>query len=342
MSLRSELRPERVLVIAPNWVGDSLFFLPAVDALRKRYSNARFDVLAKPSIAALLKESGRFELTHTATIGSGRWGRFWALWTLRDQRYDLCVVFPDSFSTALAAFLSGATIRVGRQGEGRSVFLSWGFRVPPRTRQKHVVDEYMELAVAAGAEPEAERQPKLPVSAAGVEERQRLFRENQMEKGLLIGLCPTSAYGPAKQWPAAHWSELARELKARRFQVAFFCAPNEMDQVAPIAREAGFGLPVLTPSLPGLAACLAACEAVVANDSGPLHLAAAVGTRCLGLYGPVDPKWSAPISPRGDWLYRGLECSPCHARVCPLGHHKCLQDMLPEQVLNSLTGLLKR
>ncbi len=342
MSLRSELHPERVLAIAPNWAGDSLFFLPAVDALKRRYPKARFDVLAKPGIAALLKDSGRFDQVHAVTVGAGRWGRFWALWKLRDQRYDLAVVFPDSFSTALAAFLSGATIRVGRQGEGRSVFLSWGFRVAPRTRQKHVVDEYLELAAAAGAAPDAERQPTLPVSTAGVEERQRLFRENQMEKGLLIGLCPTSAYGPAKQWPAQHWSELARELKARRFQVAFFCAPNEIEQVAPIAREAGFGLPVLTPTLPGLAACLAACEAVVANDSGPLHLAAAVGARCLGLYGPVDPKWSAPISARGDWLYAGLECSPCHARVCPLGHHKCLQDMLPEQVLNSLTGLLKR
>lgn len=340
--MRSQLHPERILVIAPNWVGDSLFFLPAVDALRRRYPQARFDLLARPGIASLLKEGGRFQQVHSVPGNAGRLARFWAHWRLREQRYDLAVVFPDSFSTAFAAFLTGATIRAGRQGEGRSFFLSWGFRLAPRKREKHVVDEYLELAELCGAKAQSDRKPVLSVSTAGVEERQRLFRENQMEKGLLVGLCPTSAYGPAKQWPAQHWVNLARELKARRFQVAFFCAPNEIDAVAPIAREVGPGVPVLTPSLPGLAACLAACEAVVANDSGPLHLAAAVGARCLGLYGPVDPKWSAPISPRGDWLYLGLECSPCHARVCPLGHHKCLVDMEPARVLDALTGLLKR
>jgi heptosyltransferase-2 len=340
--MRSELHPERILAVAPNWVGDSLFFLPAVDALRLRYPNARLDLLAKPGIASLLRDSGRFERVHTVPAGAGRMARFWAHWRLREQRYDLAVVFPDSFSTALGAFLTGASIRAGRRGEGRSVFLSWGFRLPPRLRQKHVVEEYLELAVACGAEAPSQPQPTLTVSAAGVEERQRLFRENAVEKGLLIGLCPTSAFGSSKQWPAEHWSSLARELKERRFQVAFFCAPNELDPVAAMARASGYPLPVLTPSLPGLAACLAACEAVVANDSGPLHLAAAVGTRCLGLYGPVDPTWSAPLSPRSAWLYLGLECSPCFAKVCPLGHHKCLQDMAPASVLEALTALLKR
>jgi heptosyltransferase-2 len=340
--MRSELHPARILAIAPNWVGDSLFFLPAVDALRERYPDARMDLLAKPGIGALLKDSGRFEQVHSIPAGSGRWGRFWAHWRLRERRYDLAVVFPDSFSTALGAFLTGASIRAGRRGEGRSAFLSWGFRLPPRLRQRHVVDEYLELAEACGAAPESERQPTLAVSEAGVEERQRLFRESVLEKGLLIGLCPTSAFGPSKQWPAEHWSSLARELKERRFQVAFFCAPNELDRVAPMARATGYGLPVLTPSLPGLAACLAACEAVIANDSGPLHLAAAVGARCLGLYGPVDPKWSAPISPRADWLYRAIECSPCYARVCPLGHHLCLAGIEPAQVLEALTGVMKR
>ena len=249
--MRSELHPDRILVIAPHWVGDSLFFLPAVDALRQRYPQARIDLLAKPSIAALLKDSGRFALVHSVAAGLGRLARFWAHWRLREQRYDLAIIFPDSFSTALAAFLTGATVRAGRRGEGRSIFLSWGFRLAPRQRQKHVVDEYLELAVACGAAEQSARQPTLAVSTTGVEERQRLFRENGMEKGLLIGLCPTSAFGPSKQWPPEHWSALARELKARRFQVAFFCAPNELDQVAPMARAAGAGFPVLAPSLPG-------------------------------------------------------------------------------------------
>lgn len=280
---------------------------------------------------------------HSLPPGAGRWQRFVFHAGLRSLHYDLALVFPDSFSSALAAALSGARLRVGRVGEGRSLLLSRGTGLPKRDRQRHVVDEYMDLAVAAGADvPDAAgRYPSLRPSAAGVEERQRLFREQGLGSGLLIGLCPTSAYGPAKQWPDAHWAALARELLQRRFSVALFCARSEMDAVARIAAEAG-GLPVLTPGLPGLAACLQACEAVVANDSGPLHLAAAVGTRCLGLYGPVDPRWSGPLSGRAEALYHGLDCSPCFARVCPLGHHDCLQGMGVTEVLEALQSLLKR
>jgi heptosyltransferase-2 len=336
------LQPQRVLCVAPNWVGDSLFFLPAVDALRGRYPLARFDLLARTGIADLLKASGRFEKIHVLTLGAGRWARFQSFWSLRRERYDLAVLFPDSFSMALGAALSGAAVRAGRRGEGRSFLLSRGYRLGPRQRQRHVVDEYLELAEACGAAAGADRQPRLAPSAAGVEEQRRLFAESGIDAGNLIGLCPTSAYGSAKQWPAEHWTALARELKSLGYPVAFFCAPSELDHVRPIAAEAGPGIPVLTPSLAGLAACLAACEAVVANDSGPLHLAAAVGARCLGLYGPVDPKWSAPVSPRGDWLYRDLDCSPCHARVCPLGHHDCLKGMQPSSVMAALSELLKR
>lgn len=334
--------PQRILCVAPHWVGDSLFFLPAVDALKRLHPEAQIDALAKAGIASLLKDSGRFATVHSLPPGATRLQRFAAHWGLRRQRYDLAVVFPDSFSSALAAWLSGAKRRVGRSGEGRDWLLSWGGVLPPRRRQQHVVDEYLELAELCGANAgPAERQPKLALPAAGVEERQRLFRESKFESGLRVGLCPTSAYGPAKQWPDEHWVALAKQLSALRYQVAFFCAPSELEAVGPLAREAG-GLPVLAPSLPGLAACLAACEAVVANDSGPLHLAAAVGTRALGLYGPVDPKWSAPRSPRAEALYRGLECSPCHARVCPLGHHDCLKGMEVAGVLAAFQGLLKR
>jgi heptosyltransferase-2 len=336
------LRPGRVLCVAPNWVGDSLFFLPAVDALKRRFPDAGFGLLAKAGIAALHKDSGRFDRVHALTPGAGRLERFRQHWALRRDGYDLAVVFPDSFSSALAAFLSGARVRVGRRGEGRALLLSGGFALPPRDRQRHVVDEYLDLALACGAAADpAGRAPRLAPPAAGVEERQRLIAEKRLGLGPLVGLCPTSAYGPAKEWPAAHWAALARALTARRYSAAIFCAPNELERLAPLAREAG-DVPLLAPGLPGLAACLQACEVVVANDSGPLHLAAAVGARAVGLYGPVSPRWSAPLSARAESIYLGLECSPCHAKVCPLGHHRCLEDLGVERVLETLDQVLKR
>jgi len=334
--------PDRILCVAPNWVGDSLFFLPAVDALKRRFPGAALDVLAKAGIAGLLRGSGRFRRVQALPAGSGRWERFQTHWGLRKECYDLAVVFPDSFSAALAAFLSGAKVRVGRRGEGRSFLLSRDFLPAARRRDMHVVDEYMALAEACGASAfETERTPTLSPSADGLEECHRLFREHGLGGGMLVALCPTSAYGPAKQWPAEHWAALALELKRRRFGVLFLCAPSEWEKVEPMARRIG-GVPVLTPSLSGLAACLRSCEAVVANDSGPLHLAAAVGARCVGLYGPVDPKWSGPRTPRGEAIYLGLDCSPCFARICPLGHHACLQTLSVDQVLEGLTRVLKR
>ena len=342
MSRAATLDPGRVLCVAPHWVGDSLFFLPAVDALKRRFPQAGFGLLAKAGIASLHKDSGRFDRVHALPPGAGRLERWRAHWALRSQGYGLAVVFPDSFSSALAARLSGAAVRVGRRGEGRRWLLSWGFALPARDRRRHVVDEYLDLALACGAAyDDAGRVPRLSPPSAGVEESQRLFREQGLGGGLLVGLCPTSAYGPAKEWPAAHWVALAQKLRERRFGVAFFCAPNEMERVAPLAREAG-GLPVLTPGLPGLAASLAACALVVANDSGPLHLAAAVGARALGLYGPVSPRWSAPLSPRAEALSLEIECSPCHAKVCPLGHHRCLQDLGVERVLEAFDQVMKR
>lgn len=338
----SALDPRRVLCVAPNWVGDSLFFLPAVDALKRRFPAAGFGLLAKAGIAALHKDSGRFERVHALAPGLSRVGRLAVPWALRREGYDLALVFPDSFSAALAARLCGAPLRVGRRGQGRDLLLSRAWTLPPRDRQRHVVDEYLDLALACGAQANAaDRQPRLTPPALGVEERQRLFREQGLGPGLLVGLCPTSAYGPAKEWPAAHWASLARHLRQRRFGVAFFCAPAELERVAPLAREAG-GVPVLAPGLPGLAACLAACELVVANDSGPLHLAAAVGTRALGLYGPVSPRWSAPLSPRAEALSLDLDCSPCHGRTCPLGHHRCLEDLGVERVLEAFEQVMRR
>jgi heptosyltransferase-2 len=336
------LKADRVLCVAPHWVGDSLFFLPAVDALRRRFPQASFGLLAKAGIAGLLKESGRFQRVHALPAGAGRWDRFLAHWRLRDEGYDLAVVFPDSFSSALAAFLAGASVRVGRSGEGRSFLLSRGLRLPPRTRRTHVVDEYLALVEACGASagPE-ERVPTLPLSPEGMEERQRLFREHGLEgNGLLIALCPTTAYGSSKQWPLEHWGALAQELKRRRFKVALFCAPAERPDMEALARKAG--APLLAPGLAGLAACLRSCEALVANDSGSLHLAAAVGARCLGLYGSSDPGWSGPRSPRAEALYLGLDCSPCYARTCPLGHHNCLETLSVDQALEGLMRVLKR
>ncbi len=243
-----------ILFVAPNWVGDAIFFLPAVDAARRRFPQARFGLMARPGVCALLKEGPRFQELHPVGPG-GRWARWKVQWNLRRFAYDAALVFPDSFSSALGAWLGGAKKRVGRRGQGRDVFLSAGFRLPPRDRSQHVAEEYLDLVRVLGVESETvDLRPRVILSQEGLEEKNRLFRECDVGEGLVVALCPTSAFGPSKCWPLERWTELAMQLRQERFQPVFFCAPNELSSVALAAGD----LPVLTPSLSGLAAALAA------------------------------------------------------------------------------------
>jgi heptosyltransferase-2 len=332
------LNPESVLVIAPNWVGDSIFMLPAVSALRRHFVTAKIGLLARPSILALHRGSRAFDAFEALDISS-RSARFASHWRLRPRHYDVALLFPPSFSSALGAFLSGAKLRLGRSGEGRGIFIN---RLLPKARRdRHVSEEYLDLARLAGAEPdEGDRMPRLALTSEGIEEQKRLFAGQGLPEGAaLVALCPTSAFGPSKCWGGEKFAALARLLRLRGLQPCLFGAPSELAQLEPIAEAAG-GLPILLPGLAGLAACLAVSGAVVANDSGPLHIAAALGARCVGIYGPVDPKWSAPLSERCRVLYSSESCSPCFKPVCPLGHHNCMAHISPEAVLGALEELL--
>jgi heptosyltransferase-2 len=331
---------ENVLLIAPTWVGDSIFITPAVKALKRAMQGARFTLLARQGICDLHAANPLYD-RFVERVPGGYVSRFLQQRSLKKEKFDLALIFPDSFSSALGAWLTGASSRIGRGGQGRKLLLDKV--LPAADRQRHVADEYMDLAEAAGAQAHpADRQAELPLTQQGIEEANRLFREAGIESSAaLVGLCPTNAFGPSKAWPVKHWARLIVRLRERRFKPVMFGAASESAALREIDAASGGGTPLLFPGLPGLAAGLARMAAVVANDSGPLHVAAAVGARCLGLYGPVDPRWSAPLTLTAKNMYRGEDCSPCHQKLCPLGHHDCLEKISPEEVDTELDLLMK-
>jgi heptosyltransferase-2 len=335
---------EKILLIAPNWVGDSIHFLPAVAALRRGHAGSRLCLAARPGLCELHASNPLFDRLLPLPAAATRGQRLAFYWGLRREHFSLALVFPNSFSAGLAAFLSGARQRLGRPGQGRRWLLTRVAPLKPDDRSRPVAEEYLDLALLAGGDAHPEdRQPRLPLTQAGVEEQNRMFREAQLSQdAALVALCPTSAYGEAKCWPPEHWAKLARLLKERRYQPLFLGAPAELPALRAVAEAAGGGIACLTPRLPGLAACAVKVQALVANDSGPLHVAAAVGARCVGLFGPISPAWSAPASPKARALYHGLACSPCYARVCPLGHQDCLRKMEPAEVLEAVLEVMRR
>jgi heptosyltransferase-2 len=243
----------------------------------------------------------------------------------------------------LGAWLAGAQTRLGRAKQGRGLLLNRRLRLPDNDRTRHVSREYMDLAVEAGASPlEEDYKVRLPLSDESREEQARLFREAGLEEqGPLVGICPTSAFGPAKCWPPAYFAKLAESLRRKGKIPVLFGAPSEKAVLDEIDGASEKKFIRLTTTLPGLAACLSRMKAVVANDSGPLHLAAAMGVPVAGLYGPIDPKWSGPLAGKSRVFYTRIECSPCHQRICPLKHHKCLRDIAPETVFDGLIDLMK-
>jgi heptosyltransferase-2 len=318
--------------------------LPAVQALRQAWPGAEVSLLARAKLCELHAANPLFD-RRLALPKASYLEAFRFQWGLRREGFDLALVFPESFSSAFGAFLTGATSRVGRIGQARGIFLTRGLPCPGDFRQRHVSLEYLDLAVAAGASaPSALKPPRLPLTPKGRDEQEKTFRTEGLKTGNLAAICPTSAFGPSKCWPPDRFGRLARLLQKAGMQPLLFGAEGEERSLEAARSASGMPLPILKPSLAGLAACLSKMALVVANDSGPLHLAAAVGVPCLGLYGPVSPVWSGPLAPeRGKAiLYLGLECSPCHAKDCPLGHHRCLEDIGPERAMGEIRRLLRR
>jgi heptosyltransferase-2 len=257
-----------------------------------------------------------------------------ALGALRDHRWDLAVTFAESFSSALLLRLAGTRHLIGYRGDGRRLLLSKSL---PRERlgmRQHLVREYMALALAAGADP-CEEVPELSVNdhLAG-EAREILSRADLDASGPIVGLCPGAAYGPSKRWPAERFASLGREFASEGAAVAVFGSRSEI----PLAGELCGGIPGAASvagktSIEELAGCLSLCSVVIANDSGAAHLAAAVGSAVVAIFGSTDASWTRPLGARAVVVKTSeLPCAPCFGKECDRGY-ECLTGISEKQVM---------
>jgi heptosyltransferase-2 len=283
----------RVLICGLNWIGDSLMAFPAVAALRQREPASALSVLVKPGLAALwrLHPAGldvlSYEASHRGTFAQGR--------ALRAAGFTRCHVLPNSFRSAWLPFLAGIPERIGRAtGPLRDALLTR--RLPHRPDdRRHQQFEYFDLLAPEAAASPAPPHLALPAEATAAAEQLLGGRP-----GPLIGLLPGAARGPAKRWPAEHFIAVGRRFAAEGAGLAVFGGPAELALCAEVA--AGIGPAALdlagrTP-LPVWAAALARCAVVICNDSGGMHLAAAVGTPLVAVYGLTDPARTGPLGRR--------------------------------------------
>ncbi|HEY7984717.1 MAG TPA: lipopolysaccharide heptosyltransferase II [Ktedonobacterales bacterium] len=355
----ADRRVRRILVIRMDLIGDVVLSLPAVRALRQAYPDAAIDFLAQPSSAAIL--AGQPDIAHVLTYDAGIWRNPAAILRranrqaaraifrrLRQPRYDLCVSISGDWASILA-WLSGARRRVGYAREAYRGMLTDPVPGGRYAIRRHEVEYVRELARAAGGREAENTLPELTVLPAAVATVATLLAEADLDepRGPLVALHAGARNGLAKRWPTALWAELAarlaRDLGAR---VALVGAPGDGEIAGEIAHAAGAGVVDLTgrTSLPELAALLARCDLLVSGDSGPLHIACAVGTPVAGLYGPTDPAISGPLGQRAVVLRQALWCAPCYdasaVADCRFGNPVCMKTLPPAAVLAAARRLL--
>ena len=330
-----------ILVRATNWIGDAVMSLPALRALRARYPGARMTILAMPWVADLYgRESFCDELIPwTAARGFRDLGAKWRLArSLRGPGFDLAVILPNSFDSALPAWISRIPVRVGFDRDARGWMLTHAVpRIQPGDTPPHQSFHYLELLRRAHL---IERIPEnAEIRLEGV----------RVEKRNVIGVSPGAAFGGAKRWLPERFAEAAVAVAApTQASIAIFGAKDEVgvcgEVEQAIAGRAAVQNHAGRTSLKQFIEEAAACRAFLTNDSGSMHVVSALGVPVVAVFGSTDPVATGPTGANARIVQEPVECSPCFHRECPLNGEanlRCLRLVTAERVAQRAFELLK-
>jgi len=327
----------KILIVAPNWIGDALLAQPLLARLKRRRPGALIDALAPGWTAPVLRRMPEIDEVIDAPFAHGELAlgkRRRLARTLRARGYNEAFVLPNTLKSAFIPFFAGIPARTGFVGELRYGLLNRVHRLDEKALPL-MAERYAQLAEEPGAPPERPLpQTGLRVDAANLAtalERLGLSRAKPV-----VAFCPGAEYGPAKRWPARYFAELAVKLSAQGRAVWLFGSDKDREIGDEIERaSAAINLCGKT-DLASAIDLLSLAEVVVSNDSGLMHVAAAVGRPVVALYGSSSPEHTPPLAKISRVVRTGIECSPCYARECPLGHFKCMNELAPTRVLDEI------
>ena len=376
----------KIIVRAPNWVGDAVLSTPALSALRKKYPTAHISLLARSSVSDCFLNNPAVD--EIITLPQRNDLSYWLkAFKLRREKYDMAVLFPNSFASALFFYISGAKEILGYRRDGRRFLLSHGLKPTEELLRGHQINYYLNLAkelVPAKASLSSRKWgmdsrwslPRTTIRGGNDRKQDSLnshlhqeqgedknnlhFREHEQGKSLynelvwvvteeekenakdilkrndidskdkLIGISPGAAFGPAKRWFPERYAEAASELvKKHSVQILLFGTVKDKEVTNEICRymeEKCVNLAGET-NLRQLASLLSMCKLLITNDSGTMHIACAVRTPVVAIFGSTDPVRTGPTGEKHTVLYKKLDCSPCFARKCPRGDYRCFKEI---------------
>lgn len=337
----------RTLVISPNWIGDAVMAQPLLRRLKELHPERPIDVLAPTWVAPVWHAMREVDEVIESPFKHGalQWKERKAFAKMLKARgYADSYVLPNTLKFALIPWLAGIKRRVGYKGEMRYGLVNV-MHHDDKAAPRPMAQFYAALAdapVRRLPRPEKLPQPDMVV-APGQREAAAARLQLQLPPGAYVAFAPGAEFGPAKRWPAAYFAELAQTIRAHRpeLQVLLLGSPKDRavcDEITAIVPEA-HNL-AGTTSLSEAVALISGAAAVVTNDSGLMHIGAALGRPVVAMYGPTDPRQTPPLTDLASILWLQLECSPCHQRECPLGHQNCMKQIPPSDVWQPLQPML--
>jgi len=333
----------KILVRAPNWIGDAVMATPALSALGRRFPSADIALLARPTIAALFEAHPGIDrriLYERPGRHDGLGGLVRLTRALRRERFDLAVLFQNAFEAALIAVAAGIPKRIGYARDGRRFLLTESYL--GASAPHHQRAAYLHLMTLCGADG-ADASPRLWVRPEERAEAARIAGWSEMGTGVCIN--PGAAYGPAKQWASERFAAVADGL-VRRFGIRVVIVGSAAErEIAEAVRRAMTAPAVVLAGqttvrqMMGLLAC---CRLLVTNDSGPMHVAAALGTPVVAIFGPTDPTATSPAGAPCVIVQQPVDCAPCTYRVCPRFSdvHRCMTGISVTAVLAAAESAL--
>ncbi|PHS24213.1 MAG: lipopolysaccharide heptosyltransferase II [Methylophaga sp.] len=332
---------DKILIVGPSWIGDMVMAQSLFITIKKNNPKVLIDVLALAWTKPLLERMPEVNKAITMPISHGVFG--WKLrkkigHQLRAEHYDQAIALPNSWKSALIPWFANIPLRTGWRGEMRYGLLN-DSRVLDKSALPMMVQRYVSLAHPA---PQANKAPNYPkplmIANAPSEQFQISLQPNQKR----LVLCPGAEFGTAKQWPATHYAELANTLIQQGWQTLILgsaadkkVANEIIENMDPKARSALFNLCGKT-ALSDAIDLLDTADLVVSNDSGLMHIAAALQKPLFAIYGPTSPSFTPPLSDNAHIIQINVDCGPCFQRECPEKHHNCMRNISSQSALKIL------
>ncbi|MBI5406107.1 MAG: glycosyltransferase family 9 protein [Nitrospirae bacterium] len=375
-----KIQIKKILIVLPNWIGDAVMSVPAISQIRERFPSARITIIGLSHISELFYEGPYvdeirvYKKDFPSNKGGlrGIWGMGGLTATglsLRSEKFDMVLLLPNSFRSALLVHLAGIPLRCGYNRDARGLLLNRPVRFTPQIKKLHQVEYYLHLARSIEENrrdrnvPPIDFSPPISPSNKGgnrgiwgmgallflsqeeIQQAKETLGKNQITpEDLLIGINPGAAYGSSKRWYPERFSQVAAALdKKYHAKIILFGGPGERDIAEEIVRTSGPSLLNMAgqTTIRGLMALLSQCRLLIASDSGPMHIAAALGVPVVAIFGSTDPALTTPIGTGHVVIRKTVPCSPCFRRECPTDL-MCMDLIQVEDVLGGVEKILGR